>query len=76
MTKLKILLISGLVVFIVSAVGLYKMMIPLFHMKIFNPEGQQSFNKLWWLLILGGAAMITAGVLRLINEIMGGKRKK
>jgi hypothetical protein len=78
MTKAKVLTLSGLVVFAIAAGGLYNMTIPLMNLKTFKdmPAAQQSFNKLFWLIILGGAAMITAGFLRLTYEILYGRRRK
>ena len=77
MSKAKVLILSGLVVFAIAAGVLYYMTIPLFNMSTFKnvPAAQQSFNKLFWLIILGGAAMITAAFLRLINEIFFRRRR-
>jgi len=73
-----ILILSGLVFFLIMAGVLYYLSIPVFHLSTFkdNPDAQKIINKIIWLVVIGGAAMGTAGFLRLIYEILFGRRRK
>ena len=77
MSKVKVLILSGLVIFMIAAGGLYYISVPVMNLSTFkhNTDAQQSINGIVWVVVFGGAAIITAGFLRLIYEIFFGRHR-
>lgn len=78
MPKPVILILSGLASFLILVGVFYYISIPVLHLSVFkdNPDAQRAINPIFWIIIFGVPAALSAGVIRLVYDILYGRRRR